>query len=43
VDIARVEVNQAMAYRSKARMKKIIWPLILIIFIVSIVLMSIYV
>jgi len=43
VDKARVEVNQAIAYRSKARMKKIICLLILMIFTVSIVLMSIYV
>lgn len=43
VDKARVEVNQAIAYRSKARIKKIICFTILILIIVAIVLTSIYV
>lgn len=43
VDKARVEVNQAIAYRSKARIKKIICFTILILLIVGIVLASIYV
>lgn len=43
VDKARVEVNQAIAYRSKARIKKIICFGILILLIVGIVLASIYV
>lgn len=43
VDKARAEVNQAIAYRSKARIKKIICFLILIIFIVAIVSAAIYV
>lgn len=43
VDKARVEVNQAIAYRSKARIKKIICFTILILLIVAIVLASIYV
>lgn len=42
VDKARVEVNQAIAYRSKARIKKIICFTILILLIVAIVLTSIY-
>lgn len=42
VDKARVEVNQAIAYRSKARLKKIICYTILILIILAIVLASIY-
>ena len=42
VDKARVEVTQAIAYRSKARIKKLICFTILILFIVAIVLLSIY-
>lgn len=42
VDKANTEVNQAIAYRSKARMKKFICLGILIIFIVSIVLISVF-
>lgn len=42
VDKARVEVNQAIAYRSKARVKKIICFIILILLIVAIVLTAIY-
>lgn len=42
VDKARVEVNQAIAYRSKARIKKIICFTILILIVVAIVLTSIY-
>lgn len=43
VDKARVEVNQAIAYRSKARIKKIICFTILILIVVAIVLTAIYV
>lgn len=43
VDKARAEVNQAIAYRSKARIKKIICFTILILIIIAIVLTSIYV
>jgi syntaxin 1A len=42
VDKARVEVNQAIAYRSKARIKKIICLTILIFIIAGIVLTVIY-
>lgn len=43
VDKARAEVNQAIAYRSKARMKKIICFTILILIVISIVFTAIYV
>lgn len=43
VDKAKVEVNQAIAYRSKARIKKIICFTILILIIIAIVLASIFV
>lgn len=43
VDKARAEVNQAIAYRSKARIKKIICFTILILIVLAIVLTSIYV